>query len=378
MNTQKENNTDALNPYNTISKAEFESRMAAQEMDKELVTSKSDIGSMDMEELTAYVLEKGWPKFRAKQIYDWLHKKFVANAEEMKNLPKDMRETLDGDILRVRMETKQESKSDGTIKFLFAMEDGQMIETVFMRYKYGNSICISSQAGCPMGCAFCASTIGGWKRNLRPSEMLGQIYEAMRLTGERISNVVVMGTGEPFRNFDHLIRAIRLLTSQQGYNLSGRNITVSTCGVVPRIYELAETGIPITLALSLHAPTDEKRKTLMPVAHLYTIQETLDACSQYFEKTGRRVSCEYSLMSGINDGPEDAKLLGQLLAKRNFHVNLIPINPVSERDFKATSNDAVLGFKNTLEKYHINVTIRRSLGGDIDAACGQLRRKYEG
>ena len=371
------NNTEGKNPYGVLSKEEFDNRMAEQEKDKDLVTVKADIGSMSEEELCSYFKEQGWPKFRGSQVFEWIHKKFRENPDEMKNLPKEIKDAVRKDLIKVKMETKQVSAVDGTIKFLYAMEDGQMIETVFMRYHHGNSICISSEAGCPMGCAFCASTIGGWKRNLRPSEMLGQIYESMRITGERISNVVIMGTGEPFRNYDNLIKMIRLLTNEKGYGLSARSITVSTCGIVPEIRKLADEHLPVTLALSLHAPTDEKRKKIMPVAHIYSIRETLDACSYYFERTGRRITVEYSLMSGINDSKEDALNLSRLLSHRGFHVNLIPINPVTERDFKATDHSDVLEFKKLLEKNHINVTIRRGLGGDIDAACGQLRRKYE-
>lgn len=346
--------------------------MSQQESEEKL----PDLRSMDLPELTKYVRKQGWPSYRAKQIFDWMHRKYVQNPADMNNLPKDIRERLTGTIRQVRKETSQVSTLDGTEKFLYQMDDGQMIETVFMPYQKGNSFCISSQAGCPMGCAFCASTIGGWFRNLTAGEMLGQIYESMRLTGERVSNVVVMGTGEPMLNYDNLIRFLRLLTAQEGVHLSARNITVSTCGIVPGILDLAAEGIPVTLALSLHAATDEKRKSLMPVAKKYSIAETLDACRRYFEKTGRRVTIEYSLMKGVNDSPEDAELLGELLAGRHFHVNLIPVNPVTERHFARSDSRETGAFQKTLEKYHINVTIRKSMGGDIDAACGQLRRKY--
>lgn len=335
-----------------------------------------DIRSMDFEELSEYVREKGWPSFRTKQIYSWLHAKHVSSADDMTNIPKNMREQLSKDLSPVNYVTHQTSKKDGTSKFLLSMYDGQMIETVFMKYHHGNSICISSQAGCAMGCAFCASTIGGCIRNLTAGEMLGQIYTAMNIVGEEVSNVVVMGTGEPFQNYDNLLKFVKIITSEEGYNLSIRNITVSSCGIVPNIKRLADEGLGITFALSLHAPTDEKRKTLMPIANKYTIAETLEATDYYFKKTGRRITIEYSLMNGINDSNDDAERLGRLLKGRGYHVNLIPVNPVDERNFKKSSESEVADFKKILEKYGINVTIRRGMGSDIDAACGQLRRKY--
>ncbi len=335
-----------------------------------------DIRSMYMEELTEYCKEHGWPAFRAKQIFSWLHQKHVAGAEEMSNLPKEMRNMLAEDISSVSLVTSQTDSEDGTCKLLTEMYDGQMIETVFMKYHHGNSICISSQAGCAMGCRFCASTIGGCIRNLTAGEMLGQIYTAINTVGEDISNVVVMGTGEPLQNYDNLIRFIKLITAEDGYNLSIRSITVSSCGIVPNIKRLAEEGMGITFALSLHAPTDEKRKTLMPIANKYTIKETLEATDYYFKKTGRRITIEYSMMGGINDSDEDAEMLGKLLKGRGYHVNMIPVNPVDERNFVASSKSRIMDFKKILEKYGINVTIRRGMGAEIDAACGQLRRKY--
>ena len=348
-----------------------------------------DIRGLYLTELTEYSVKKGWPKFRAKQVYEWLHKKHVESVDDMTNVPKSMREELDRDIVHVKYVTHQTDKSDGTRKFLFEMQDGQMIETVFMKYHHGNSICISSQAGCAMGCAFCASTIGGCIRDLNAGEMLGQIYQAMNIVSKEdsdfeISHVVVMGTGEPLQNYDNLIRFIKLISDKDGYDLSIRNITVSSCGIVPNIKRLADEGLGITFALSLHAPTDELRRTIMPIANKYSIEETLDATDYYFDKTGRRITIEYSLMHEINDSPEDAERLGKLLNKRSFrdghsgiyHVNLIPVNPVDERDFKASSASNIDEFKKILEKNRINVTIRRGMGRDIDAACGQLRRKY--
>ena len=336
-----------------------------------------DIRSMYMDELENWMKAEGQPAFRAKQVFQWLHEKYVASAEEMTNLPKDLRTKLsESGIVTIKEELRQESASDGTVKFLYRLQDDQMIETVFMRHDYGNSVCISSQAGCRMGCKFCASTIGGLVRNLTASEMLEQIYASSRAMGERISHVVVMGTGEPLDNYENLIRFLRLLTDEKGYNLSARNITVSSCGIVPRIYDLAEENLPITFALSLHAPTDEERKELMPVAHRYTLAETLDACRAYFDRTGRRVTFEYSLVKGKNDSKEQAIKLAKLLAGMNCHVNLIPINPVEEREYEKSDQDSIAKFKLTLEKNHINATIRKSMGSDIDAACGQLRRKY--
>lgn len=336
-----------------------------------------DIRSMYMDELENWMKAEGQPAFRAKQVFQWLHEKYVASAEEMTNLPKDLRTKLsESGIVTIKEELRQESASDGTVKFLYRLQDDQMIETVFMRHDYGNSVCISSQAGCRMGCRFCASTIGGLVRNLTASEMLEQIYASSRAMGERISHVVVMGTGEPLDNYENLIRFLRLLTDEKGYNLSTRNITVSSCGIVPRIYDLANENLPITFALSLHAPTDEERKELMPVAHRYTLAETLDACRAYFDRTGRRVTFEYSLVKGKNDSKEQAIKLAKLLAGMNCHVNLIPINPVEEREYEKSDQDSIAKFKLTLEKNHINATIRKSMGSDIDAACGQLRRKY--
>ncbi len=337
---------------------------------------KKDVGSMYMDELTEYITSLGFPKFRAKQVFEWIHKKYAMNVEEMTNLPKDLKEEIGKELITVKEETRQTSAKDGTIKFLFRMEDGQMIESVFMRYHHGNSICISSQAGCAMGCKFCASTIGGKIRNLTPSEMLGQIYLTMKLTGERISNIVVMGTGEPLDNYDNLIRFLKLISNEQGYNISLRNITVSSCGLVPKIKMLADEGLPITFALSLHATTDEERKNLMPVAERYTIKETLDACRYYFDKTGRRVTFEYSLVRGVNDSEQHAMRLSKLLSDMHGHVNLIPINAVAETEFSGSTRESAERFKNTLEKKSINVTIRRGMGSDIDAACGQLRLKH--
>lgn len=335
-----------------------------------------DIKSMTLSELTDAIIQKGYPKFRARQIYDWMHVKLVRNVDEMKNVPKDIRQWIAEDFVSLEVVERYESKVDGTNKFVFRLQDGNVIESVFMPYSYGNSVCISSQAGCRMGCRFCASTLMGLARNLTASEMLDQIYAITRVTGQRISNVVVMGTGEPLDNYDNLCRFIRLLTNEDGLHISQRNITVSSCGLVPEIYRLADEGFAITFALSLHAATDEKRRELMPIANRYSIAEVLEACRYYFDKTGRRVTFEYSLVSGENDTKEDAQKLGELLKDMSCHVNLIPVNPIKERDFKRADEKSIQKFKVRLEKNGAHVTIRKGMGKDIDAACGQLRKAY--
>lgn len=339
---------------------------------------KKDICSFTLEELKKEMESIGEKGFRAKQIYEWLHVKLADSFEEMTNLSKALREKLEISyrIPGVHMADRQISKIDGTNKFLFQLEDGHVVESVLMRYKHGNSVCISSQVGCRMGCRFCASTIGGLERNLLPSEMLGEIYQIQKLSGERVSNVVIMGTGEPMDNYEYFLRFLRLLTDENGLHISQRNVTVSTCGIVPNMKRLADEQLQITLALSLHGSTQEKRKTLMPIANKYELSEVLEACDYYFEKTGRRITFEYSLVHGVNDREEDAKELIGILKPRNCHLNLIPVNPIKERDFQKPSRKSAEEFKNKLEKSGINVTIRREMGSDIDGACGQLRRRY--
>ena len=271
---------------------------------------------------------------------------------------------------------KQVSAEDKTAKYLFKLEDGNLIESVLMHYHHGNSVCISSQVGCRMGCRFCASTLDGLERNLRPSEMLDQIYRIQKDSGERVSNVVVMGPGAPFYYFDNLIKFEQLLTDENGLNISARNLTVSTCGIVPNIYRLADMKLQLTLAISLHAPNDERRKALMPIANKYSIAEIMEACRYYINKTGRRVTFEYSLVKGENDTDECAAELSELVKGMNCHINLIPVNPIKERNFKQSDIDRINKFKNKLEKNGINVTIRREMGRDIDGACGQLRKSY--
>lgn len=340
---------------------------------------QTDIKSVTKEQLKILLMEMGEPAFRAEQIYQWLHKRLVRNFDEMTNIKKELREKCKDRFIFTSLKPIkiQTSNVDGTKKFLFELADGNVVESVLMKYKHGNSVCISSQVGCRMGCQFCASTLDGLERNLTPAEMLDQIYAIIVNTGERVANVVVMGTGEPLDNYDNLLVFIKILTDENGLNLSQRNITVSTCGLVPQIKQLSEERLQITLALSLHAVTDEKRMKIMPIAKRYTIEELIEACQYYFKTTGRRITFEYSMVAGMNDTSEDAKGLAKLADRVRAHVNLIPVNPIKERHFKQPAMVSVERFKNKLEKNHINVTIRREMGRDIDGACGQLRRRYK-
>ena len=338
-----------------------------------------DIKSLTLEELKKEMERIGEKPFRAKQLYQWMHQKLARGFDEMTNLPAAMRDRCAAlyEYTAVKQVRMQESAIDGTKKFLFELRDGSLVESVWMKYKHGNSVCISSQVGCRMGCAFCASTLDGLERSLLPSEMLDQIYAITLLTGERVSNVVVMGTGEPLDNFENLLKFLELLTDENGLHISQRNVTVSTCGLVPRMRELADNKLQITLALSLHATTDEKRRKLMPIANKYSIAELMEACAYYFEKTGRRITFEYALVGGVNDTKEDARELTELIRSLNCHVNLIPVNPIKERSFVQSEGEAIAAFKNKLEKNGITVTIRREMGRDIDGACGQLRRRQK-
>lgn len=339
---------------------------------------KQDIKSMTIEELKAFVGSLGEKPFRAAQLYEWMHEKLASSVDEMTNLSKNFRERLKEECIYTSLKTVEmlESQIDGTRKYLFGLSDGNIIESVLMKYKHGNSVCISSQVGCRMGCRFCASTLDGLTRNLTPAEMLDQVYRIQAFTGERVSNVVVMGSGEPLDNYDNLIRFIRLLSDEKGLHISQRNITVSTCGLVPQIKKLAEEGLSVTLALSLHAPGDEVRRTLMPIANRYSLSEVLPACREYYEKTGRRLTFEYSLVQGVNDNLDEAKKLAALIKDQHGHVNLIPVNPIKERDYKQSGREAIENFKAYLERHGINVTVRREMGRDINGACGQLRKSY--
>ena len=339
---------------------------------------KKDIKSLTMTELRAQMEGMGEKPFRAAQLYEWMHRKLARSFDEMTNLPLAMREKCGENYTytALRILTVQQSAVDGTKKYLFALADGNVVESVWMRYKHGNSVCISSQVGCRMGCRFCASTLNGLVRNLTPAEMLDQIYAITLETGERVSNVVVMGSGEPLDNYENLLRFLTLLTDENGLHISQRNVTVSTCGLVPQMRELAEEKLQITLALSLHAPTDEKRRTLMPVADRYSLRELMETCAYYFEQTGRRITFEYSLVRDVNDTKQDAETLAALIRGLNCHVNLIPVNPVRERDYVQSERRAVEAFAALLQKKGVNATVRRELGRDIDGACGQLRRRF--
>jgi 23S rRNA (adenine2503-C2)-methyltransferase len=338
-----------------------------------------DIKSMTIAQIADVLRELGQPAYRAKQLYSWMHVQLATSYDEMSNLPKALREAL-AERYPLTVLTKVvrlDSELDETKKYLFRLPDGNVIESVRMEYHHGVSVCISSQVGCRMGCSFCASTLGGLVRNLTPSEMLEQVYAITRDTGKRVDNVVVMGSGEPLDNYDNLLAFVRMVTDENGLHISQRNITVSTCGLVPMLKKLADENLTITPAVSLHAPNDELRKKLMPVANAYPIPELMDAAWYYAEKTGRRMTFEYSLIDGVNDTPALAKQLAGLLRGHPAHVNLIPVNPVRERNYRRSLVKNVLQFQKMLENEGIHVTIRRELGSDIDAACGQLRRHYE-
>ncbi len=338
------------------------------------MTEKTDIQSLNWQELTEYAQQMGQKAFRGRQLYQWMHKNLAQSFGEMANLPKSFREELGKNctLCRVRAAERQVS-SDGTGKYLMELSDGNYIESVLIKYKYGNSVCISTQVGCRMGCCFCASTVGGLVRNLTVSEMLGQIYEIQRITGERVSHVILMGIGEPLDNYSNVVKMIRMLSDGHGLQISQRNITLSTCGLVGQIRRLAEEGLAITLAISLHAPNDTLRQGMMPIAKQYSISEILLACQDYFKKTNRRITFEYSLIEGKNDSGTDARNLAALLSGLNCHVNLIPLNPVKGRMGKRPPKSRIEAFQSILEKNHIKVTIRREMGTDIHAACGQLR-----
>ncbi len=342
------------------------------------MSEKTDIKSLDYTQVQALIESLGEKPFRARQLYQWMHGKLAGSFDEMTDLPVRLRETLK-QTCHYTSHTLVErliSGIDGTEKYLFGLQDGNVIESVLMRYHHGNSVCISSQVGCRMGCRFCASTLGGLTRGLSASEMLDQIYQIQKISGERVSNVVVMGTGEPLDNYENLLQFLRLLTDEHGLHISQRNVTVSTCGIVEAMRRLADEHLQITLALSLHASSQEKRKELMPIAYRYALGEVLDACRYYFAQTGRRITFEYSLVGGVNDTREDAHALANLIGDLNCHVNLIPVNPIRERSYVQSDRAVIEAFKNLLEKYRINVTIRREMGRDINGACGQLRKSY--
>ncbi len=334
--------------------------------------------SMTLQEWEEILKQWGEPKFRAKQIFDWLHKKQITEIDEMTNISKGLREKLkqNGKIACVKQVKKLVSQIDGTTKYLFEVENGLIIESVFMRYHYGNTACISTQVGCRMGCSFCASTLNGVERNLTAGEMLSQIYEMQKDTGERISSVVLMGSGEPLDNYENVLRFICLANDKNGLCLGQRHITLSTCGLVEKIYDLLEQDLQITLAVSLHAPNDAIRQKIMPIAKIYKMQEILQACKEYSDKTKRRVTLEYALIQDINDSDACAEELASKLHHMLCHVNLIPVNDVKERNYRKSSEERVQKFASLMEKKGIETTVRRKLGSDIDAACGQLRKSY--
>ena len=336
-----------------------------------------NIKSMTLPEITALLKELGLPAFRGKQVYSWLHKG-VRSYEEMSNLPKNLRETLAQQypIYAPRVVRKQESQRDGTIKYLWQLHDGNCVETVLMRYNYGNTVCISTEVGCPMGCAFCASTLGGLVRRLEPYEMLDQVLFTQIDSGLPVSRIVLMGIGEPLDNFDNVMRFLELVNSPEGMNISMRHISLSTCGLVPKIDELAKRKLQISLAISLHGPNDAIRDTIMPVNRAYPMEQLLAACRRYFDATGRRLHFEYAMIDGVNDRECDAKELLRKLKGLPAHFNLIPLNHVEESPVKPSSKANVARFQKLLEDGGITTTVRRTLGGDIDASCGQLRRKY--
>ena len=336
-----------------------------------------NLKNLTLPELAETIKALGQPPFRAKQVYSWLHKG-VRSYEEMTNLPKNLRDRL-GENYPIQAPTvvrRQESRKDGTIKYLWQLSDGNCVETVLMRYHYGNTVCISTEVGCRMGCAFCASTLGGLVRRLEPFEMLDQVLFTQVDSGLPISHIVLLGIGEPLDNFDNVMRFLELVNSAEGMNISMRHISLSTCGLVPKIDELAKRNLQLTLSVSLHAPNDGIRDTIMPVNKLYPSQELIDACRRYYEATSRRISFEYAMIGGVNDSRENAKELIRRMKGLPCHFNLIPLNHVEESPLKPSTREAVAAFQKTLEDGGIPATVRRTLGGDIDASCGQLRRKY--
>ncbi len=340
---------------------------------------KPSIYSIELHDLKAWLVEHNEKAFRAEQIFDWLYKKRVTSFEDMSNLSKTLRETLEKHYSLTTLNTLiQQQSSDGTIKFLFELHDGYSIETVLMRHEYGNSVCVTTQVGCRIGCTFCASTLGGLKRNLEAGEIVAQVVkvqQALDETDERVSSVVIMGIGEPFDNYNDMLSFLKIINHDKGLNIGARHITVSTSGIIPKIYQFADENMQINFAISLHAPNTEIRSRLMPINRAYKLPDLMDAVRYYIEKTGRRISFEYGLFGGVNDQVEHAEELAKLIKGVKCHVNLIPVNYVPERDYVRTPKDQIFAFEKTLKNHGVNVTIRREHGHDIDAACGQLRAK---
>jgi 23S rRNA (adenine2503-C2)-methyltransferase len=345
----------------------------------ETTTHKPSIYSLTLEELQTWMTEQGEKSFRATQVYEWLYQKRVTTFSDMTNLPKELREKLDEHFVMTTLKTLvQQTSKDGTMKFLFELHDGYSIETVLMKHDYGNSICVTTQVGCRIGCTFCASTLGGLKRHLEAGEIVAQVVKVQKALdeqGERVSSIVVMGIGEPFDNYDELIKFLKIVNHKKGLHIGARHITVSTSGIIPKIYQFADEEMQINFAISLHAPTTELRTKLMPINKAYPLPKLMEAVRYYIEKTGRRVTFEYGLFGGVNDQIEHAEQLAALIKGLKCHVNLIPVNYVPERDYVRTPREQIFAFERTLKKHGINVTIRREQGHDIDAACGQLRAK---
>ncbi|KNZ68736.1 radical SAM enzyme, Cfr family [Thermincola ferriacetica] len=341
------------------------------------MSALTNLKDLSLEELTAFLIELGEKSFRAKQIADWVFKKGVAEIADMTNLPLSLRERLSKTAYIGRLEIiKEQQGRDGTTKYLFELADGNTVETVFLKHNYGNSVCVSTQVGCKMGCLFCASTIGGFYRNLSPGEIYDQVLRIEQNKKKRISSVVIMGSGEPLDNYEAVLKFIRLITAPYALNVGMRHITLSTCGLVPQIYKLAEEKLALTLSVSLHAPNNELRNKLMPVNRKYPLEELIPACHEYIKKTGRRITFEYTLIKDVNDSQGHAEELARLIKGMLCHVNLIPVNPVAERRWYRPSTETVKRFQTILERNRVPATVRREMGTDIDAACGQLRRKY--
>lgn len=340
---------------------------------------KIDIKTFSLEQLEEEIMALGQPKFRAKQIFTWLHQKHIENFDQMTNISKDFREKLKEKfkLTDIQILDVLKSKEDGTTKFLFQLDGGNIIESVLMKYSYGNAICISSQVGCRMGCTFCASTLDGLERNLTVAEMVSQVYEIQKYSKERVRSIVLMGSGEPFDNFENFKKFINIINDENGIELGQRHITVSTCGIVEKIYDFANLKTQVNLAISLHAPNDDLRRKIMPVAKRYSINEIVEACKYFSNVTKRRVTYEYALISGVNDSEECAKQIISLLKGSLCHINLIPVNNVKERNYIKSSTSQIKIFSKIIQNAGIEVTIRRELGSDINAACGQLRRSYK-
>ncbi|EOD01318.1 23S rRNA (adenine(2503)-C(2))-methyltransferase RlmN [Caldisalinibacter kiritimatiensis] len=340
--------------------------------------SKIDLKSMSINQLKSLYIELGEKTFRAEQTFKWIHGKMIESIDDITVLSKKLRDKLNekGKITNLKIVKRLDSKLDGTKKYLFALEDGNIIESVMMEYQHGISVCVSTQVGCKMGCTFCASTKDGLVRNLTAGEILDQIYQIQKDMDIKVSNIVLMGSGEPLDNYDNVLKFLEIIHHKHGQNVGYRHITLSTCGIVPKIYELAEENLPITLSISLHSPFQHSREEIMPIARKYSIKEIVDACKYYIEKTNRRITFEYTLIEGVNDSKKEALELSHILEGLLCHVNLIPLNPIKETQLSSTKISYVEEFKRILEKNKISVTVRRKMGGDINAACGQLRRDY--